>query len=75
MKHLLTGKSLEWAITTCKVDIISISWGLNEDIANKEIAKIKSLINEAYLGGVIILAAASNSGENEAIPFRLMSIL
>lgn len=46
------------------MDIISISWGLDEDVP-----AIAKAIDKAYNKGIIILASASNNGANKSIAF------
>ena len=46
------------------MDIISISWGMNEDVP-----EVTKAIDNAYSEGIIILASASNEGANDCISF------
>lgn len=52
-------KAINWA-RECKVDIISISWGL------RPVSAIKESLEAAYMEGILIFAAASNHGRNKA---------
>lgn len=56
-------QALNWAIDE-HVDIISISWGFDEDIT-----PIKEGLQRAYDMGIIILASASNEGAHKEITF------
>jgi hypothetical protein len=56
-------KAINWAIKK-KVDMISISWGMN-----KEIPTISTALNEALKAGIVIFASASNAGANDPITF------
>lgn len=53
------------------MDIISISWGLDDDIP-----EITEAVNKAYNKGIVILASASNRGANDLItfPVRLRNV-
>ena len=56
-------KAIHWAIQK-KVHIISISWGIMDDIPI-----ISTALNEALKAGILIFASASNSGANFPITF------
>jgi hypothetical protein len=64
-------QAIEWAMGK-RVDIISISWGLNEDVPG-----VADALRRAKSMGVIVLASASNQGANHPITFpaRLKNIV
>jgi Subtilase family len=56
-------KAIHWAIQK-NIHIISISWGIRDDIPI-----ISTALNEALKAGILIFASASNSGANYPITF------
>jgi subtilisin family serine protease len=63
VEYYANGKAIDWAIQR-KVHIISISWGIKDDIPT-----ISTALNEALNAGILIFASASNSGANYPITF------
>ncbi|KAI9782134.1 MAG: hypothetical protein M1839_005481 [Geoglossum umbratile] len=59
----LIASAIEHAALVWKVDIISMSWGGRE-----EVVEIKKAIRQAFHLGIIMFAAASNSGANPRHP-------
>ena len=57
-------QAITWAVEKWDVDIISISWGINE-----ESNPIREAIIKARQNNIIILASASNEGSNRPITF------
>lgn len=59
----LTSYAIQWAIQK-RVHIISISWGIKEDVPS-----ISTALNEALKAGILIFASASNAGANYPVTF------